>query len=145
MLGSNLRAITYFSIITILFLSGCKKPDNTDRDVRRFEDDLVACLSGNSKQSLDDLKANYPEFLPIFTEYIIGIGKTDDPNLEQLLNQFVGDPVIEDISIKVKDLYDDFNQYAGQISNSITKFQQEVNAEASISIVTYISGFNQSC
>jgi len=144
MIGSKLKALTVFSIYITLFFSGCNKPDKGDTQIHRFEADLVAALSDSSKQNIDGLKIDYPQFLPIFTEHIIRIGKVNDPNLNQLLGQFTGDPVIQDLSDRINEVYANFSLYSDQISASIKEFQQKVNLEPSISIITFISGFNQS-
>jgi len=144
MIGSKLKALAIFSIAFTLFFSGCSNADNADTQIHRFEADLAAALSDSSKQNLDDLKISYPQFLPVFTEHIIRIGETNDPNLEQLLAQFTGDPVISDLHERINNVYTDFSLYSDQISASITKFQEEMNLDPEISIITYISGFNQS-
>jgi hypothetical protein len=141
---SGLKAILHFLILTPFLISGCKTIKTSEYRIARFETDLKNTVLKNDGSNIDTLTERYPNFLPIFTEHIIGIGPVDDPNRDSYLLQFINDPVIQEIYQKSEVLYKDFKPFAKRITDAIVSLQKEINSPEGIKITTYISGFNQS-
>lgn len=134
--------------ILIIFLawtcSGCKTEQTKQFNINRFDTDLFSLNPDSLKYQIDLLLKQYPEFLPIFTEHIIGIGQVNEPNLAVYLKQFVKDPVILEVYSKTEIIFEDFSTYANQIADGISEYQKLTGSHANVNILGFISGFNQS-
>lgn len=126
------------------FGSACTSEQSKQFSINRFDTDLFSLNPDSLNSQIDLLNMQYPEFLPIFTEHIIGIGQVKDPNTGVYLKQFVKDPVIVDVYSKTAILYEDFSIYAEQIAEGIAEYQKKTDSPANIDIIGFISGFNQS-
>lgn len=78
----------YKLLIPFLFFIAChsskQTPDISEIDVslklRRFEQDFFTIDSNRSMEGLQKLRVQYPDFLPLFTENILGVGPFSDTN-----------------------------------------------------------------
>ena len=104
---------TFLFIITcFLFASGCKQRSSTDKpdvdiDVKRLDKDLF------SDESVNTLKEKFGDFFDLYTEDIIGIGNSSDPDFETNLIAFKTFETVEKALEKVSKTYpdsDDLNQ-----------------------------------
>lgn len=84
-----------------LLLSGCQKanryfPKTADMvpqrvEIVRFDSALLAVRTDSIGRDIRLLYAQYPEFMPVFVEDILGIPTADTAYLEQALPQFLAD------------------------------------------------------
>jgi len=134
--------------ILIIFLiwsgTGCKSRHTQQFNVNRFDIDLFSLNLDSLNHQIANLHRQYPEFMPIFTEHIIGIGQVNDPNLGVYLEQFVKDPVILEIYSKTETLFENFSLYSDQIAGGISEYQKQTSSPEQIDLIGFISGFNQS-
>lgn len=132
-------------IISLTILSlGCSSENDAKYIINRFDTDLFSIHPDSVEKHLSKLRNKYPEFLPIFTEHIIGIGHINDPNLDVYLKQFIQDPVIAKVYAKTQNIYSNFDHIGAQIATGITNYYRQTGSTESIKIIGFISGFNQS-
>jgi len=142
------KQLIKFPALLIIFLiwsgTGCKSGLTPQFHVNRFETDLFSLNPDSLKHQFANLHRQYPEFMPIFTEHIIGIGQVNNPNLGVYLEQFVKDPVILEIYSKTATLFENFSLYSDQIARGISEYQKQISSPEKIDLISFISGFNQS-
>lgn len=105
----------YKLLIPLLLLSACqgnkKLPDVSDiqvnLEIRRFDRDFFAIDSNQSMPLLKELQKKYPDFLPLFTENVLGLGPFSDTNtlLEKGTKRFlhVSRPLYDTVQIVFPD------------------------------------------
>ncbi len=125
---SNMKNCLLLSLTVLLFACNnqSKAPDvsgiSVNLTVQRFEQDLFAIDSNNSKSGLAELQRKYPAFLPLFVNHVLGLGPLVDSN--QLVFEgskrflHLNQPVYE----RSQELYKNFNP----IKEEITKGFQYV-------------------
>src|SRR5580765_1007772 len=75
------NTVAFCLCLTILFFS-CKNKTNApdtsgiklSLNVERFDKDFFSADSNNMTAALPELQKKYPDFLPIFVNYILGLG-----------------------------------------------------------------------
>ena len=113
---------TFLFIITcFLFTWGCKQRTQADNpsidiNIERLDVELFSDKSGG----VDALKEKFGDFFDLYTEEIIGIGNSSDPDFETNLNAFRTFKTVETALEKVSKTYpdtDDLNKKATEAFN----------------------------
>ncbi|MFN9709891.1 MAG: hypothetical protein ACK55K_00595, partial [Bacteroidota bacterium] len=112
--------------LSLLCLISCSNqsdaPDisniSVDLKPERFEKDLFAIDTNNIKSSLDQLAKKYPDFLPLYVNYVLGLGPLSDTNMLafdgiKLFIRLNSKPYI-----KSTELYDDFSKQKKQLTKA---------------------------
>ncbi len=116
----------------------------TEISIDRFEQDLFSIDMYSLSDSISYLKKKYPEFLPLFNNKIIEIGSMDLPLYNERLLAFVTDFTIYRVSKQVNEVFADFSVYKKELSEAFGRFHDYFPAKPLPSIITCITGFNQS-
>lgn len=95
----------------------------------------------------DQLYKNYPQhrqFIDLYTEKIIRIGKLGMDSFEVVLNQFVMDSVISEVADTVLKQFQDFETIEKQIDLGFRHYRYYFPEKTVPNVYTYVSGFNES-
>lgn len=115
--------------------------------ILRFDKDLAVLDVNNLNPSIPIIKKKYGSIIDLFSDGILGIGKTSDPSYIEGLRAFLTYPVVQEafsasskvftpevISSLEKDLSDAFTLYKGTFPNNVIPR----------TFFAYVAGFNQS-
>lgn len=113
--------------------------------VNRFELDLFEA----AKDSLDNnehwgLLKKYPQFYPLFTEGIMGLGEIENPQTLQIINQFVANKDIQDLYADVAKTFPagNLDKEWEQVKNGFKRFHFYFPDRIVPQINTMISAFS---
>ncbi|HBH49192.1 MAG TPA: hypothetical protein DDX98_11155 [Bacteroidales bacterium] len=115
-----------------------------DVDVVRFEKILFETDVYALRDSAKRFALSYPDFLPLFTNRIIEIGDTSDPNYELLLTKFVTERSIYLFYQRAETVFTDFKETRNLLSRGLSRYQYYFPESITPVVYTYISGLNQS-
>lgn len=153
-----MKKILILSIVASIFTAGCGNKSGVPKapDVKsgkavsvkfiRMDRDMASLNVNNLSAALPSLKAKYGDFLDMFCDGILGIGRDQDPDFLNGLHTFLTYPVVQEgfktsdevftpevISNEEKQLSDAFTLYKGTFPDKVVP-----------TIYTYVAGFNQS-
>jgi hypothetical protein len=140
-------AILVLSVILISCSQKRRPPDvgkiDCNVNILRFEKDLFAADPGNLAASIPEFKLKYGEFFDIFNHKIIAIGGHSKPAYPSYLAGFITDYDISKLSEAVDSAFEDFAPIESEICNIIKYYRHYFPNGQVPSVITYISGFNQ--
>lgn len=115
------KYVTIF--IFLLLLSGCNKKDyfsgeagKANVEIRRFDNAIYELTKDSTK--LESVMAEYPDFFPIFSGYILDTDPEDLTALREVIPTFLNDTIVG-----VKDAYEREQEIFADISD----IQEELN------------------
>lgn len=108
---------------------------------KRFEIDLMY-LKGDTIKAIKTLSKTYPDFFYLWTNRIINIGDSANPQLKNTLQDFLHDKNINDMYNDVQTVFPDFNSYQGQLTNVFKAYHYYFPKKNIPEIITFVSGFN---
>jgi hypothetical protein len=131
-------------LVFIIVIQSCRTVPESIHQIKRFEKDLFLSERVIDDITIDSLRNKYPAFLPVFCTDIIRVGPDTTETAVSQLNEFIRDPVIRQVYRMVDTIFENFRPYEDQIFNGIGKFMEKTGSFEGLTIITYISGFNQS-
>ncbi|MGM9837868.1 MAG: hypothetical protein ACI30A_05185 [Paludibacteraceae bacterium] len=143
-------------LIGVLLLSGCNPsrtyfPNKRDLEPKhiqivRFDSALMSVQSATTAQDIRRLYTEYPVFMPVFTEDILGIPATDTAYLEEALPAFLADTVygFAKTNLLVEQQFADISGISQSIDDAFARLCY-LYPETELPIIyLFISGFNSS-
>lgn len=136
-------------ILLLIFIFSCKtgpkKPDisNIELNVKilRFEQELFAL---KKDPDLDRLRKRYAEVLPLYSNKVIGLGDSNDPNYMEYLNQFLTDSTMTLVADKVAENFPTLEKEEKELENAFKHLKYYFPNKTIPNCYSQISGFNQS-
>lgn len=136
-------------ILLLVFIFSCKtgpkKPDisNIELNVKilRFEQELFAL---KKDPDLDRLRKRYVEVLPLYSNKVIGLGDSNDPNYMEYLNQFLTDSTMTLVADKVAENFPTLEKEEKELENAFKHLKYYFPNKTIPNCYSQISGFNQS-
>lgn len=126
-------------------------PDNLtplDVEIIRFDSALLSInpLNSDINKDVRNLYLKYPDFMPVFTEDILGISASDTQYLATALPKFLQDTLygFKQTNNKVKQVFENINPIRNQLNSSFAKLQYLYPEIVLPQITLFISGFNAS-
>lgn len=136
-------------IVLLVFLFSCKsgpkKPDvsdvKLDVKIQRFEQDLFAVKQDSD---LNLLRKRYAEVLSLYSNKVIGLGDSNDPNYLEYLNQFLSDSTMRQVADSVAKKFPTLEKEEKELEKAF-KYMTCYFPDLKIpDFYSQISGFNQS-
>lgn len=136
-------------VIAIGFFSACdsgpKRPDVSDVKlnvtIQRFDNDLFALQNNDG---FDEFKESYTEFLPLYSNKVIGLGDVQDENFQSYLNKFITDSTMNLLSERVKQQFPTLENEEEELEDAFKHIAYYYPSRKVPKFYSQISGFNQS-
>ena len=136
----------------MLALTGCQKgrtyfPKDLkpqELDIVRFDNALMNVHEATVAQDIRVLYDEYPVFMPLWVEDILGIPSADTAYLEQALPEFLNDTLygFKATNAREKTLFADISDIQIAISQAFTRIQYLYPETEIPTLYLFISGFN---
>ncbi len=148
----NLKNIVWLSAI-IIITNSCGKKNrfeiNTTENrynvkIQRFDKDLIQLDTAHFFQSINSLRAHYPEFLPAFTENILDVNDSDTILVRNLFQNFLVDSTFSKVNKDVVKNFDNITDIEQQVSDAYTYIHHYFPEVKLPEIYFFVSGFNRS-
>jgi hypothetical protein len=149
-LKTTISVVLYPMLISLLFF-GCESnipkvevsQINLVLEIDRFDQSLVKYSeSGLNQENLEQLRAEYPQFLPLFIQGAIRVAGPNDSLTAMGLSRFVTDENIRLIADSVQLAFANFSETAQELTNGFKRYQHYFPEAIIPKIVTFYSGFN---
>ena len=143
-------------IIAIAFLGfstffGCNRGDKIPLDsidvnveIQRFDKSLFSMDLENMDIEVERLEDEYPKFFSLFTEGILGIGNTDDPNFSSYLKSFISDETVSATYVQVNEVFNDIEWLDKDVTNAFKRYKYYFPNNLVPQVYGFVSGFNNS-
>ncbi|MDM8161671.1 gliding motility lipoprotein GldB [Labilibaculum sp. K2S] len=136
-------------ILLLVFLfscnSGTKSPDvsNIDLEVKiqRFEQELFAV---KQESDLNQLRQQYPDVLQLYSNKVIGLGDSNDPDYMVYLNKFLTDSTMNQVADSVAKKFPTLEKEEKELTNAFKYLKYYFPEKPIPNCYSQISGFNQS-
>ena len=136
----------------MLALTGCQKgrtyfPKDLkpqEIDIVRFDNALMNVHEATVAQDIRVLYDEYPVFMPLWVEDILGIPSADTAYLEQALPEFLNDTVygFKQTNAREQTVFADISDIQNAISQAFTRIQYLYPETEIPTLYLFISGFN---
>ncbi|MDD2550814.1 MAG: hypothetical protein PHD00_12060 [Bacteroidales bacterium] len=143
--------IVVIALLWLLAFYGCNRGDkipldsiDVDIDIQRFEKSLFSINLDSIDTEAARLTDEYPQFFNLFTEGIIGIGNTDDPNFSSYLKGFLTDETVSETYAQVSETFSDIEWLNIEITNAFKRYKYYFPNNIVPKVYTFVSGFNSS-
>ena len=115
-------------------------------DIVRFDKALLNVHEASVKEDVRVLYDEYPEFMPIWVEDILGIPYEDTAYLEQQLPQFLNDTVygFKQTNAREREVFADISDIQSDLNKAFTRIHYLYPETKIPNIYLFISGFNAS-
>ncbi len=112
----------------------------------RFDEAIINIREESVKEDVQILYDEYPDFMPIFVEDILGIPCADTAYLCQALPEFLSDTVygFAETNRKVKQVFADTREIEEELTTAFSRIQYLYPDLSIPAIYFFISGFNAS-
>lgn len=142
----------WFWILGVLFLVSCQqnrlKVDVKDiivqLEINRYDQLIFETEHSNLIEVLYKEYDIHPDFIDLYFQDVLRIGKLDDQPFNQSLHDFVTDTVISQVAGKVLQQFADFSSLTKDLTSGFRHYQYYFPQKPVPAIYTYVSGFNQS-
>ena len=136
-------------ILLMTFLISCnsgpKKPDTSDIQLEvkilRFDQELFAL---KQNPDLNQLRKRYIDVLPLYSNKVIGLGDSNDPNYMEYLNKFLNDSTMTLVSNKVTEAFPSLEKEEKELKDAFKYMKYYYPSKPVPNFYAQISGFNQS-
>lgn len=146
----------YLYLLFVLLFFGCQqgrqyfpgskemKPQHVE--IVRFDSALLSVQTADIEQDIRRLYIEYPEFMPMFVEDILGIPATDTAYLAVALPQFLEDTTygFRQTNLREKQLFADVSDIQHSLDDAFTRISYLYPDMQVPEIYLFISGFNAS-
>ncbi len=143
-----------FITICVLALTSCKKgrtyfPDDikaVQLEIVRFDSAFIHADTTRMRQEIALWSKQYPDFMPIFTEDILGFDASDTDNLAQVIPQFLSDTLyhFKQTNAQVDSIFADFIGIFEPAEMAFARLRYLYPNLQVPKIYTFVSGFNAS-
>ena len=145
-----------FVLINVLALTACHRGRNyfpresemeaQYMDIVRFDKALLNVHDSTVAQDIRVLYAEFPMFMPIWVEDILGIAPSDTAYLEQALPQFLNDTLygFKQTNAREQELFADISAIQSSINQAFTRIHFLYPNWQFPTLYMFISGFNAS-
>lgn len=125
--------------------SGPKKPDTSDIQLEvkilRFDQELFAL---KQNPDLNQFMKRYLDVLPLYSNKVIGLGDSNDPNYMEYLNMFLNDSTMTSLANRVTELFPSLEKEERELMNAFKNMKYYYPSKTVPNFYAQISGFNQS-
>jgi hypothetical protein len=149
----SIRILSFFLVIAVV---SCEtKTDQSARPVpreekekatpvhiRRFDRDLFALKRGYGRRTVDSLNLDYGGFLRKFTQQVINIGDTSNPQYYRALADFLADPYINSVERDVDSVFKDMRNEELALGEAFRAYHYFFPQRKIPNIIAYTGGFN---
>lgn len=147
---------TYIYFLLALCLVGChtgrqyfppkQEMEPKHVDIIRFDSALLSVQSADMEQDIRHLYAQYPYFMPVFVEDILGIPTSDTAYLAVALPQFLADTTygFAATNLREKQMFADISDIQAALDDAFTRLCYLYPDMQVPDIYLFISGFNAS-
>ncbi len=140
-----------YTVLLFFLLSGCEsnlpqvdvaqidlslEVDRLDQSLNQFAE------SGLNQDELKQLRANFPQFLPLFIQGAIRVAGPNDSITALGLSQFVTDKNIRLLADTVQLKFSDFSEIEQELTDGFKRYHHYFPDAVIPKIVTFYSGFN---
>jgi hypothetical protein len=140
-----------YSVGLLILLASCSRNPlkvnvsdvKVDLKIKHLDVDLLQTKPGDMGAAIPVFKIKYGEFFDIFTYRMIGIGGTEQPNFQEMLNSFVSDTLILHLKAKVSEKVDTV-LLRNELETAFKHYRYHFPQKELPVIATCISGLNQS-
>lgn len=146
----------YLYLLFVLLFFGCQqrrqyfpsskemKPQHVE--IVRFDSALLGVQTADIEQDIRRLYTEYPEFMPMFVEDILGIPATDTAYLAVALPQFLEDTTygFQQTNLREKQMFADISDIQHSLDDAFTRLCYLYPDMQVPEIYLFISGFNAS-
>lgn len=142
-----LKKIPLQFVVLILLMQACTeqtkvKEVNTENvkfilKINRFEDDFM----GPKHLSIKQLYQKYPSFLPLYTQEIIALNKTQDSLSAKDFEDFISDQYVKELYHDVKKQFPTLQSFKPQLEDAWKHYKAFFPHKAIPEVLTFISGF----
>lgn len=139
---------------SLLIVSGChphrqyypRSLTEQQVSVIRFDTALLAIRSDHAKEDVRRLYANYPDFMPVYTEQALGVSAADTAYLADALPLFIHDTLygFEQTNKFVLSTFADMQSIQKNLNRAFTRLVYLYPELPVPSLYTFVSGFNAS-
>ncbi len=153
--NSFLRNLSLFTLGIALLLSGCdgnkssKKPDVSSIEValqvQRFEHDLLQVDTANLVASLQQLQAQYPQFMDVWGNLIMGLGSLE-MQPEQAMrgyNAFLHDTMARNLLAESYAAFTPFDKAQEELTTAFKYYKHYFPSKPIPKVITCISFFER--
>lgn len=141
-------------LFVCLLLCGCgpqrsyfpQKPESVEIPIVRFDKDIQNVQPATVREDIEVLYSEYPYFMPVFVENILGLPSTDTAYLCQVLPQFLEDTVygFRQTNQLERELFADIRDIEKPINMAFSKLHYLYPDWTIPTLYLFISGFNAS-
>lgn len=141
-------------LLFLLMLTGCKHgrqyfPRTMEEqhvEIIRFDEALMNVRAESAAEDIRLLYEEYPEFMPIWVEDILGIPASDTAYLAEALPAFLDDTVYGfcETNRRAKELFADISDVEKELNGAFTRLKTLYPDWEVPSVTLFISGFNAS-
>ena len=145
--------IKIFLLLTVLCYFSCdnKSKHQVPKEVieqafelkiNRFDNDLFALKKDTAKQQIANLAKKYPDFFYLFTNRILNIGDSTNPQMPALLKGFLNDQYINEMYVEVEKQFRDVKVYNEQLTSAFKAYHYFFPQSKIPEITYFVSGYN---
>ena len=149
-----MKRIFYIFLACVLLLTGCQKgrtywPKDIEPqqvEIVRFDKDLMNVQCGDAQGTKADIRVlydEYPEFMPLWVEDILGIPSADTAYLVQQLPAFLNDTLygFKQTNAREKELFADVRDIEKGLSKAFARIQYLYPETEIPAMYLFVSGF----
>ena len=136
-LQTGLLGIT---LLCVFCCSGNKTPESTEFTIIRFDVDLYSYLINNEK---DSLLQDHTDFLDVFGESVLSIGKSDSSGFFLRLKEYFSELTLMGIYKDEQEKFADIKDINKELSNGLYIFLQQFPQIKPPKVYMHVSGFCQ--
>ena len=144
----------FLFISCVVFMAACQKGrsyfpkdiEPQEIEIVRFDNALVNVHEVSVAHDIRVLYDEYPKFMPLWVEYILGIPSSDTAYLEQQLPAFLNDTLygFKKTNEREQVLFADVSGLERELGKAFARIQYLYPEEKTPSLYLFISGFNAS-
>jgi hypothetical protein len=113
-------------------------------EVQRFDRELFALNPDSLQEQLPALQQKYGEFFTYYCAGIINVGAVQDTDFVANLRDFLTDEVVRESYEAAQEVFPNEKLLNEPLTNAFKRYKLAFPKENTPSIITYVSGFNQS-
>lgn len=150
MINRRLVIISIIAIIGIVLFSCCSDSKipldkiDVNINVNRLDRALFKLKPENIEENILELEREYGEFFRLFTEEIIGIGTTKNPDFSDYLLSFTTDNMVSETYREVQKVFPNTGWLNMELTNAFKRYRYYFPNLYIPKVYGFISGFNNS-
>jgi hypothetical protein len=139
----NIRIFVLFALLLCFSCSGKKMygEEKPEFEILRFDKDLYQYLVNNEP---DSALEKYKDFLDVFGERVIHIGKSDSVGFYLRLRKYFSEPTLMNLYKSEQDSLNDISEINHELSKGLTVFFEQFPQVKPTKVFLHVSGLNQS-